>query len=133
MCFTGTMSLNEIAVDLTCEAESFEPAQTPPMTEDDEHPIPGQFTFPSTPDISESKRKERVNSRYHVHGGMLRMARLMGDVGKPVQLAVLQALHNNPEFELVLCGHSLGAGVAALLGMVSDEIVASDTINDIQV
>jgi len=61
------------------------------------------------------------------------MARLMGDVGKPVQLAVLEALHNNPEFELVLCGHSLGAGVAALLGMVSDEIVASDTINDIQV
>lgn len=61
------------------------------------------------------------------------MARLMGDVGKPVQLAVLEALHNNPEFELVLCGHSLGAGVAALLGMVSDTIVASDTINDMQV
>lgn len=111
----GTMSLNEIAVDLTCEAESFEPAQTPPMTEDDEHPIPGQFTFPSMPDISENKRRENV---HHVHGGMLRMARLMGDVGKPVQLAVLEALHNNPEFELVLCGHSLGAGVAALLGMM---------------
>ena len=49
---------------------------------------------------------------------MLKMARMMGGIGKPVHLAVKDALHDNPEYELVLSGHSLGAGVAALLGLV---------------
>jgi len=46
------------------------------------------------------------------------MARAMGDIGKPVHLAVQEAMMYNPGYELVLCGHSLGAGVAALLGMM---------------
>ena len=128
------MSLNEIAVDLTCEPESFQPATTPAHSEDDDSPLPGQFAFPS---MAEKDAVTDENApRYHVHGGMLRMAKAMGDIGKPVHLAVLEALHNNPEFgpccrsigksrllmtcsDLVLCGHSLGAGVATLLGMVS--------------
>jgi hypothetical protein len=109
----GTMSLNEIAVDLTCDAETFQPASTPPSRDQDDNPLPGQFAFPS---ISE-KEVSAEETKYHVHGGMLKMAKLMGDVGKPVQLAVLDALHHNPDYELVLCGHSLGAGVAAILGM----------------
>ncbi|KAK2462270.1 hypothetical protein APHAL10511_005576 [Amanita phalloides] len=90
----GTMSLNEIAVDLTCEPELFKPV------------------------ISHVSSDVTNAPTYHVHGGMLRMARAMGDVGKPVQLAVNEALHHNPEFELIMCGHSLGAGVAALLGLM---------------
>jgi len=112
----GTMSLNEIAVDLTCDAETFQPASTPLPTGRDHHGISGKFAFPS---ISEKEVPLGTTGgpKYHVHGGMLKMAKLMGDVGKPVQLAVLDALHNNPDYELVLCGHSLGAGVAAILGM----------------
>ncbi|KAJ2922517.1 hypothetical protein H1R20_g14578, partial [Candolleomyces eurysporus] len=106
----GTMSLNEIAADLTCEPDWFEPAKTPAPTEDD-HRVPGQFRFPSKP------AERAPGTRYHVHGGMLKLAKAMGDIGKPVQLAVMEALHCNPDFDLVLCGHSLGAGVAALLGM----------------
>jgi sn1-specific diacylglycerol lipase len=49
---------------------------------------------------------------------MLKMARMMGELGKPVHRAVQDALRNNPDYELVLCGHSLGAGVAAMLGLV---------------
>ncbi|KAF8169501.1 hypothetical protein BJ912DRAFT_999603 [Pholiota molesta] len=56
--------------------------------------------------------------KYYVHGGMLRMAKAMGDVGKPVHLAVMEALHKHPDFDLILCGHSLGAAVAAMLGMM---------------
>ncbi|PPQ81087.1 hypothetical protein CVT25_014550 [Psilocybe cyanescens] len=110
----GTMSLNEIAVDLTCEPDIFQPATTPSSSDIDENPVPGQFVFPG---ISE---KEDITSehKYQVHGGMLKMAKAMGDVGKPVHQAVLEALYNNPEFDLVLCGHSLGAGVAAILGMI---------------
>ena len=46
------------------------------------------------------------------------MARVMGDIGKPVQLAVKEALERNPDYELLLSGHSLGAGVATLLGLM---------------
>ncbi|KAF7433590.1 hypothetical protein PC9H_005551 [Pleurotus ostreatus] len=106
----GTMSLNEIAVDLTCDPEEFEPAITVRL-EGDETPVPGQYSIPF-PSVAQNR------PTYHVHGGMLRMARAMGDIGKPVQLAVQEALYKNPGYELVLCGHSLGAGVAGILGMM---------------
>ena len=139
---TGTMSLNEIAVDLTCEPEAFLPASTQPLrsptdeSSDDENPIPGNFTFPKVSE-TEVKEEDGVPSQYQVHGGILKLARAMGDIGKPVHLAVLEALYNNPDYgmlssfcqdetnfqvihllDLILCGHSLGAGVASILGMV---------------
>jgi len=90
------MSLNEIAVDLTCEPEFFEPASTPP-SEVDENPVPGQFAFPS---MSEKTKEtsDGTHPTYHVHGGMLKMAKAMGDNGNPLHLAVLEALHSNPDF-----------------------------------
>ncbi|KAF8075891.1 hypothetical protein FPV67DRAFT_1469670 [Lyophyllum atratum] len=111
----GTMSLNEIAADLTCDAEEFEPATTI-ISDEEQQPVPGQFAFPSMSQ-PQSSASSTNSPRYHVHSGMLRMARVMGDVGKPVQLAVQEALYSNPDYELVMCGHSLGAGVAAILGM----------------
>ncbi|KAF5369737.1 hypothetical protein D9757_011987 [Collybiopsis confluens] len=112
----GTMSLNEIAVDLTCEPEEFEPAATV-VTEELESPVlSGQIKFPRQASISSLASSHP--RRYQVHGGMLRMARAMGDIGKPVQLAVHEALYKNPDYGLVLCGHSLGAGVAAMLGLM---------------
>ena len=48
----------------------------------------------------------------HAHGGMLEAAkRLREDVMGPVR----DALVNRPGFSFVLCGHSLGGGVATLL------------------
>lgn len=75
---------------------------------------------------------------YEVHGGMLTMARIMGAKGAPVHEAVRAAMKSCKGYgsctvllrispractecgdaELVMCGHSLGSGVAALLGMV---------------
>lgn len=92
----GTMSLNEIAADLTCEPEDFEPATTVIVEEEHQH-LPGQYAFPTVPQ-TRSSASSTTSPRYHVHNGMLRMARAMGDVGKPVQLAVQEALHNNPEY-----------------------------------
>jgi putative lipase involved disintegration of autophagic bodies len=60
---------------------------------------------------------------------MLKMARIMGEVGKPVHRAVQDALRHNPDYELVLCGHSLGAGVAAVLGLVRYTL-ACDGVKD---
>jgi len=94
------MSLNEIAVDLTCEPDIFQPASTPPSSSDDEDdedsPMPGTFAFQTT-----SEKETGVEDgppRYEVHGGMLRMAKAMGDIGNPVHLAVLEALFNNPDY-----------------------------------
>lgn len=46
------------------------------------------------------------------HAGMARMAKAIYE--KRVD-TILQALRENPEFDLVITGHSMGAGVAALL------------------
>ncbi|KAG9317063.1 hypothetical protein JVU11DRAFT_1250 [Chiua virens] len=115
----GTMSLNELAVDLTCEPVEFEPASS---AVDDRGPD-GKNPFPELKRSHGRRRSSLLSSfqrpRYLVHGGMLRMARVMGEIGKPVHLAVMDALSRNPGYaELILCGHSLGAGVAALLALM---------------
>lgn len=97
------MSLNEIAVDLTCDAETFWPASTPSSTEQDDHILTSQFAFPSLSEKEVTREETTGEPEYHVHGGMLKMAKLMGDVGKPVQLAVLDALHNNPDYGEFSC------------------------------
>ncbi|KAL0949095.1 hypothetical protein HGRIS_009185 [Hohenbuehelia grisea] len=112
----GTMSLNEIAVDLTCDREEFEPAFTP--EDDGEVAFPGKYSSPSAVPFPTSSASSTTRPRYYAHGGMLRMARAMGDIGKPVHLAVQTALHRNPDYELLLCGHSLGAGVAGILALM---------------
>lgn len=95
--FKGTMSLNEIAADLTCAPEEFETATTD-YIDMAQSPMPGKFSFPSLSQIPLSSASSTMNVPYHVHSGMLRMARAMGDVGKPVQLAVQNALHHNPDY-----------------------------------
>ncbi|RPD62136.1 alpha/beta-hydrolase [Lentinus tigrinus ALCF2SS1-7] len=165
----GTMSLNELAVDLTCDPAPFilpsvdhtrrasstshssaQPeedkdketrhAREPSYDEIDEEleNIPGSFPFPmdlSVPFPRSRKNTEKSRSSspfprsrlvsesgeegaYIVHGGMLKMTRAMGGPGKPVHVAVRDALKRNKGYSLVMCGHSLGAGVAALLALM---------------
>jgi sn1-specific diacylglycerol lipase len=104
------MSLNEIAVDLTCEPEEFQPAATtaeerepvsgvpggfPPIDTNNQsglppsHASPNSYAFPTIPNQPQV---------YQVHSGMLRMARAMGEIGKPVHLAVHEALQRNPDY-----------------------------------
>lgn len=52
--------------------------------------------------------------------------------------AIAEALRNHPDFELVLCGHSLGAGVACLLNIKLhhdglDKLAQEIGINDVRV
>lgn len=84
------MSLNDLAVDLACDPEEFEPPTTI-RSGGTEAPVPEQYSVPF-PSAAQSR------PIYHVHGGMLRMARAMGDIGKPVQLAVQEALYKNPGY-----------------------------------
>jgi hypothetical protein len=52
----------------------------------------------------------------YVHSGMLKCADKISK--SPVKSAVIEALKRHPGFSLVLCGHSLGGGVAALLTLL---------------
>ncbi|GBE78954.1 alpha/beta-hydrolase [Sparassis crispa] len=142
----GTMSLNELAVDLTCEPAPFEleserhrsRSRSRPRTADDNlhgrkqsneemESIPGSFpmdiSIPSPPQRKRPLPQEddpvnETEAQHLVHGGMLKMARAMGGRRKPVHVAVRDALQRNRGYSLVLCGHSLGAGVAALLALM---------------
>ncbi|KAJ3007392.1 hypothetical protein HKX48_009176 [Thoreauomyces humboldtii] len=51
-----------------------------------------------------------------VHAGMLESAEKVAR--GPVRSAVIEALNKHPTFSLVLTGHSLGGGVAALLALI---------------
>ncbi|KAI9063504.1 alpha/beta-hydrolase [Trametes sanguinea] len=162
----GTMSLNELAVDLTCDPAPFTlpkaarrssthppPTRSPQQPAEDEDEakqeesydeldeevenIPGSFPFPMDLSVpfptSQKKGKETATSTqpfprarapsetddaHIVHGGMLKMARAMGAPGNPVHVAVRNALRRNKGYSLVMSGHSLGAGVAALLALM---------------
>ncbi|KAH9978235.1 hypothetical protein BGW80DRAFT_1286519 [Lactifluus volemus] len=119
--FRGTVTLNEVAVDLTCEPEEFEPA----CGDDDGDGNEGEendHIFEENSGTCPTESQQSVTSfkdkhRYLVHGGILKMSLAMGGRGRPVFTAVEEALSRNPGYELVMCGHSLGAGVAGVLGL----------------
>ncbi|KAF8742878.1 Lipase (class 3), partial [Rhizoctonia solani] len=100
----GTYSLNELAIDLTCEPVPFIPVRETPA-------------FKSKDD-SQNHDTEQGNETHFVHGGMLKTAELMGLSGRPVHAAIAKALGKNRGYDLVLTGHSLGAGVASLLSLM---------------
>ena len=99
----GTMSLNELAVDLTCDPAPFMPASTSSNENEDAgvyQDMPGSLPFPSiiepsTPDSYTSSMSFSSERVFKVHGGMLRMAQVMGAANKPVHRAVRDALSKN--------------------------------------
>jgi len=90
----GTFSLNELAIDLTCEAAPFTPAS------------------------SRSNSDSASSQQHYVHGGMLTLAQKMGLPGQSLHTAVRAALAENRKYDLVMCGHSLGGGLAALFALM---------------
>jgi sn1-specific diacylglycerol lipase len=98
--FIGTMSLNELAVDLTCDPVEFEPVSSTSQedTGDSISFLGSSRRFPRRRLSILSTTSHDKQPKYQVHGGMLRMARVMGEIGKPVHVAVMDALNRNPEY-----------------------------------
>ncbi len=84
----GSLGLSDILTDLTCDSE----------------PIP--------------VRAGDLAASYLVHSGMLASAVRLQERNGTVFQTLKQSLEENPTFGVVLTGHSLGAGVAALLAVL---------------
>ncbi|PWN90924.1 hypothetical protein FA10DRAFT_229449 [Acaromyces ingoldii] len=99
----GSLSLGDLAIDLTCESARFE-------WELEKQPLEDEAT-------EESKEKAPRGS-YIVHEGIYETAKEIGEPGRPVHRAIRAALARHPGYALDIAGHSLGAGVAAMCALM---------------
>jgi hypothetical protein len=97
----GSMNLNDVITDLTChsvDCSGLFPHLSPPSpTSADEECIPEQ------------------DLECLAHEGFLRAACALDQLLREV---VLECLQTHPNYSILLCGHSLGAGVASLLALI---------------
>ncbi|CDW97330.1 hypothetical protein, partial [Sporisorium scitamineum] len=106
----GTLSVGDLAADLTCESV--------PFTFDAE--VQKNLDAQSG-DKVESKGRFVGAEESHgqlCHEGMYITAQEIGARGRSVHRAVASALSSNPGYSLDITGHSLGAGVASVLAMM---------------
>lgn len=154
------MSLNDLAVDLTCEPQeigldcetqagprqfsqcpeknSCGDGRSPIGIDDILESIPGSYPGfldnGATSTLHPSASYFSIcDDDYQVHGGIHKMAMEMGSIGRPVWLVVNDALKRNPSYDLVLCGHSLGAGLCTMLGLVKSPYIYVNHVDNIDV
>lgn len=89
----GTLSLEDAIVDMLIEGNHLVPDEIPP-------------------DVSAED-----STNFFVHMGMLSSARNLRDIILREQLIEKARVHR-PNYPLVICGHSLGAGVASVLAFL---------------
>jgi hypothetical protein len=85
----GTLGLSDVLIDLTCDYQD--------ITLDNPDP----------------------DARYYVHKGMYQSAKNLTSRKSTVHQGLVDALTRYPEYGLVVCGHSLGGGVAAAFAILS--------------
>ncbi|GAA5815898.1 hypothetical protein MFLAVUS_009417 [Mucor flavus] len=98
----GTLGLSDVLTDLTCDYK--------------------EFTLP-TDQLAHAHNPDKKNQPRHyvAHGGMLEAAQLLATQKGKVFEAIKKGLAAHLNYGLVLCGHSLGAGVASLLSVLWSE------------
>lgn len=99
----GTLGLGDVLTDLTCDYK--------------------EFTLPTDqlPHANNPTNNNNDPRHYVAHGGMLEAAQLLATHKGKVFETIKKGLEDYPQYGLVLCGHSLGAGVASLLAVLWSE------------
>ncbi|KAJ3413901.1 hypothetical protein HDV05_007343 [Chytridiales sp. JEL 0842] len=92
LCFRGTLSLSDLLLDLTCEYTPLPSTLVPPQSQN-----------PST---------------LLAHTGFYTAAQKLSDPASTLFKSLQKSLLSNPGYTLVLTGHSLGAGLGCLLGLI---------------
>ncbi|SNX83156.1 uncharacterized protein MEPE_01862 [Melanopsichium pennsylvanicum] len=105
----GTLTVGDVAADLTCESV--------PFTFD---PEVQRNIDTSTAATTAAKLRRFVEEAHGdlCHEGMLITATEIGAPGRSVHRSVATALASNPGYSIDITGHSLGAGVASVLAML---------------
>ncbi|RUP52412.1 hypothetical protein BC936DRAFT_143688 [Jimgerdemannia flammicorona] len=99
----GTLGLSDVLTDLTCEY--------------------AEFVLPCDKEVEDDDLAGPAGLRrkFRAHAGMLGSAQLLATQKGKVYRIIKDALEKWSEYGLVLCGHSLGAGVASLLSVLWSE------------
>ncbi|KAF9282256.1 hypothetical protein BGZ74_002183 [Mortierella antarctica] len=97
----GTLGLSDVLTDLCAHY--------------DDLLLPGK---PSSSRKKSGSKSKDAGSKYKVHAGMHASARLLAQETSTVFKTIQKALKDYPDYGLVLCGHSLGGGVAAILSIL---------------
>ncbi|CAD6901831.1 unnamed protein product [Tilletia controversa] len=106
----GTLTFGDVAADLTCDSVPFE-------NMDASRPVPEMDELPDAPPSKGQWHDD--DKAYVVHEGMYHTAVSIGGSREtPVHRAVSRALAQNPAYDLDITGHSLGAGLAAILALL---------------
>jgi Lipase (class 3) len=105
LCIRGTWSAHDLLTDLCCTPQYFETATTSSSDNTNQ-----SFNLLAYAEIFYLRL---YNRRPCAHYGMLVAARA---VKNDVETIIAKELVDNPGYRLVLVGHSLGGGCAALLG-----------------
>ncbi|KAF9561560.1 hypothetical protein EC968_005661 [Mortierella alpina] len=94
----GTLGLSDVLTDLCAHYDD--------------------LVLPTSHHPSGKNGASAAGSKYKVHAGMHASARLLSLETSTVFKTIKKALDDYPDYGLVLCGHSLGGGVAAILGVL---------------
>lgn len=113
----GSLTLGDIATDLTCESREFyfPDPESRAGTQKSTFSVP----FPADEASTSTRQSEETETETPlVHEGMYETALAVGSPHRPVHRAVRLALESQPGYNLDIAGHSLGAGVASLLAIL---------------
>jgi hypothetical protein len=126
----GSMSLADAMTDIVSEVEPFEPPRAPGGSSGPAAASPSSFSSPSSSSSSPSPSSSSFSSSggaatHYAHRGMLKAARWFVEEGV---VAAMQLAVEREGFRPVVTGHSLGAGVAVLVG-----ILARDRLPEVRV
>lgn len=114
----GTLNAKDILTDLCATAEGFD-AEAPCKDSKDTR-NPGKISLfarifgGKTPKISNANC-----TSFRAHHGMIQGAREISEIAQKI---VVKELESHPDYTLVLVGHSLGAGTAAVLGAMWNDV-----------